>query len=308
MTASNDQTARVWDAGSGKEIAILKGHAHLVKSAKFSPDGERIVTAAGIRLEPEDATARLWDAASGKEIAVLAGHRNGLDSVAFSTDGRRLVTSGDTTARLWDAASGKELAVLAGHRTNVLATAFNPDGTRVVTASADHSARLWDAATGRRSPCSWDMRALSTRIVQCRRRRVVTASFDKTARLWDAATGKAIAVLVGHADSVRDAEFNADGTRVVTASLDNTARVWRLFRTTQELIDHAKTAVPRCLTRVQRQKAFLDAAPPAWCITGSGNEANPSNWQPKWPYHAAEWKQWLIDAHARKDPPLPNMR
>ena len=26
VTASDDQTARIWDAESGKEIAVLKGH------------------------------------------------------------------------------------------------------------------------------------------------------------------------------------------------------------------------------------------------------------------------------------------
>ena len=68
VTASWDNTARIWDAASGKEIAVLRGHEDAVHSAAFSPDGSRIVTASS------DNTARIWDAASGKEIAVLRGH------------------------------------------------------------------------------------------------------------------------------------------------------------------------------------------------------------------------------------------
>ena len=68
VTASRDKTARIWDAASAKEIAVLRGHEGAVNSAAFSPDGSRIVTAS------EDKTARIWDAASGKEIAVLRGH------------------------------------------------------------------------------------------------------------------------------------------------------------------------------------------------------------------------------------------
>ena len=68
VTASWDQTARVWDAASGKLIARLDGHAGPVYSAAFSPDATRVVTAS------EDKTARVWDAASGKLIARLDGH------------------------------------------------------------------------------------------------------------------------------------------------------------------------------------------------------------------------------------------
>jgi WD40 repeat protein len=56
VTASEDKTARIWDAASAKEIAVLRGHDRGVTSAAFSPDGSRIVTAS------EDRTARIWDA------------------------------------------------------------------------------------------------------------------------------------------------------------------------------------------------------------------------------------------------------
>ena len=45
LTASDDKTARVWNAASGQLLATLQGHTESVKSAVFSPDGQRIVTA-----------------------------------------------------------------------------------------------------------------------------------------------------------------------------------------------------------------------------------------------------------------------
>ena len=68
VTASDDKTARVWDADSGKPLASLQGHTARVRSAAFSPDGKRVVTAS------EDNTARVWDADSGKTLASLQGH------------------------------------------------------------------------------------------------------------------------------------------------------------------------------------------------------------------------------------------
>jgi WD40 repeat protein len=38
VTASDDKTARIWDAESGKELAALKGHDDSVLSAAFSGD------------------------------------------------------------------------------------------------------------------------------------------------------------------------------------------------------------------------------------------------------------------------------
>ena len=70
VTASWDKTARIWDAASAKEIAVLRGHDGVVNSAAFSPDGSRIVTASA------DNTARIWDARlqtmSAKDLLVEA--------------------------------------------------------------------------------------------------------------------------------------------------------------------------------------------------------------------------------------------
>ena len=44
VTGSLDETAKVWDAASGKELLTLKGHSGQVGAVAFSPDGQRIVT------------------------------------------------------------------------------------------------------------------------------------------------------------------------------------------------------------------------------------------------------------------------
>jgi WD40 repeat protein len=61
-TAGRDSTARVWDAQSGAQVLILKGHAGPVTAVAWSPDGTRLATAS------EDRTARVWAPASQAEI------------------------------------------------------------------------------------------------------------------------------------------------------------------------------------------------------------------------------------------------
>lgn len=65
VTASDDKTARVWDASSGREVTVLRGHGGWVESAAFSPDGTRVVTASS------DGTSRVWDPASGEQVLML---------------------------------------------------------------------------------------------------------------------------------------------------------------------------------------------------------------------------------------------
>ena len=75
LTASRDDTAKLWDAASGKLIASF-AHQDGVVHAAFSPDGARILTAS------VDHTAKLWDAALGQAHRLFcpsgSGQRRGV--------------------------------------------------------------------------------------------------------------------------------------------------------------------------------------------------------------------------------------
>ena len=222
VTASADDTARLWDTATGRPLIVLKGHEGWVSYATFSPDGTRIVTAS------DDGTARLWDASTGQYLDVMKGHEGWVLHVAFSSDGTRIVTaSDDETARVWDVSTGKLIVILKGHQQAVTHAAFSPDGTRIVTASDDGTASLWDASTGR--PLAI-MRGHEQAVLHVAfspdGSRIVTASKDATVRLWDAFTGRNIIALGRHKQAVSYAAFSPDGSRVLTASDDGTARLW----------------------------------------------------------------------------------
>jgi WD40 repeat protein len=139
VTASDDETAKVWDMVSGRCQLTLNGHTSSVNTATFSSgDGAVIVTAS------DDGTAKIWDAKTGACRVSLKGHTEPVKSADLSQDGATVVTaSDDMTARIWDAASGECLCTLNGHTGPLMFAAFSPDGGAIVTASQDTTAKVW---------------------------------------------------------------------------------------------------------------------------------------------------------------------
>jgi WD40 repeat protein/serine/threonine protein kinase len=222
VTASVDQTAKVWEAASGRELLTLKGHAGGVRSVAFFSDGQRIVTGS------IDQKAKLWDAASGREILTLKGHSAPINSVASSLDGERVVTgSGDRTAKVWEAASGRELLTLKGHSAPINSVAFSPDSQRIATGSQDGTARVWEAASGQELLTLKGHAGVVVSVAfSPDGRQIITGSEDQTAKLWDAASGRELLTLKGHSGWIWSAVFSPDGQRIATGSSDETAKVW----------------------------------------------------------------------------------
>jgi WD40 repeat protein len=114
-TGSADNSARVWNTATGRQVLTLEGHSGEVSAVAFSPDRARprVLTGAA------DRTAKLWDVSTiliadgnnstaAKELLTLRGHTRGLTSASFSPDGQTaLTTSRDGLSILWAADSWK---------------------------------------------------------------------------------------------------------------------------------------------------------------------------------------------------------
>ena len=91
-----EQQVEIWDADTLKTQRALHGHAGVVHSLAYSPDGRTLASASW------DYTVRLWDPATGKSLSVVKGHTQKVNTVAFSPDGRLLATcSNDRAVKLW---------------------------------------------------------------------------------------------------------------------------------------------------------------------------------------------------------------
>jgi WD40 repeat protein len=218
-SAGADQTVRIWDVATGKQLRCLKGHTWTVHGVAFDPDGKRLVSAGG------DATARVWDVASGQELFQLDGPQSSFRSAAFSPDGKLLATGGQVV-RLWDPVTGKELRTARGHRDEILTVAIIP-GHDVVTAGTDGTVRFWEPVTGQERPLFAELPAVVAKVaVSPDGRLLATGERNGTVRLWDVETGKELRRLEGLKHSASSLAFTRDGTARLAGGDKHTLVFW----------------------------------------------------------------------------------
>ncbi|MFJ2925629.1 trypsin-like peptidase domain-containing protein [Streptomyces massasporeus] len=224
-TASDDDSARLWDATTGRLRHTLR-HTADVRSVTFSSDGRTVATAS------DDDSARLWDATTGR-LRYTLRHTADVHSVTFSPNGRIVATTtsrpiptgagfvAGPTVQLWDIATGRLLHTLR-HKGGVNSVVFSSDGRTVTSAAGDSRARTWNVSTGR---LEYDLTDSAYGVLSPDGRVLATADFDPmghldhhTTRLRGAATGRTLYTLRGS-----NPTFSPDGRTVATSDADT---VW----------------------------------------------------------------------------------
>jgi tetratricopeptide (TPR) repeat protein len=201
-TASDDDTARIWDTTTGQQLATLT-HNNVVAGVAFSPDGHRLATAS------QDHTAQIWNTTTGQQLIIFT-HDKPVRGVAFSPDGHQLATaSDDKTARIWDTTSGQQLTIFT-HDKPVRGVTFSPDGHQLATASDDKTARIWDTTSGQQ-------------LAEVTHSDSAQASPMEERPFWRSQLAWAT-----HKGWVQGVAFSPDGRRLATASGDGTAQIWVL--------------------------------------------------------------------------------
>ncbi len=222
--------AGLWSVPEGTLLASFGGHADLITTAAFAPDGTRLATAS------RDGTVAMHDLSDGTTRFVLE-HTGIVHSVTFDPTGTRIVTTcdpGDITtphpspSSVWDAHTGERLIELPDQGSRAVYCAdYSPDGSRLATGSYDRVVRIHDAVTGELVEV---LRGSSGMIFGVHwtgdGTRLISQGGDSWADVWYLPDRPGLLELRGHTGPVRDVAFAPDGRSVLTASSDGTARLW----------------------------------------------------------------------------------
>lgn len=225
-SGSKDNTVKLWDRRTGKELQTLSsGALSEIWAITISPSGRMLASG-----HWQDKTVKLWDLEKGQLLHTLKGHLGEVRAVAFSPNGKILASSShDKTIKLWFADTGKLLHTFSGHTNHVTSIAFSSDGKTFASASDDKSIKLWNLDTLKLiNTFNGHSAEVLSILFSPDGQTLVSGSADKTIRLWDLHTGQLQRTLRGHSSWVWCLAISPNGQTIASGSYDNFIKVWNL--------------------------------------------------------------------------------
>ena len=226
-----DGMVKLWDPGSGRNIASWKGHTRFLNAVAFHPKGTFVASGG------EDRLVKLWDVKSGRDVATLKGHDGAVTSVAFTRDGNTLVSCGGSSTLVWDVATKRKTRTIdAGALDNVRSLAVHSDG--VTLATGGDGVRLWNLKTGKaiatlKIPATGPGGGVESVAFSPDSKLLAAGTATTQVFLWDGKTRKHLATLgTRRNDNVFEAisaiAFSPNGKRLASVPVNPVVGIWNV--------------------------------------------------------------------------------
>ena len=224
VSGSMDNTLKLWDIQTGKEIRAFIGHKGNINSVAISDNNKYILSTSN------DKTIKLWDLETGKEIRTYSGHSERvLNAVFYSFDSQIISGSDDNVIKYWETETGKELKSIAGRKTYIESVDFSSDGKYALSGSKDNKIRFVDLSTGEIAK-NFQGKYMVLGFLSFSRNGKFALSGDGVDMvLWDIEKQQAIKNYKGHNNTVNYVSFSNDGKLGISVcSQENKIILWEI--------------------------------------------------------------------------------
>lgn len=175
ISTSFDQTWKLWDLPTQKELLQQEGHSREVFCGAIHPDGG-IFASGGL-----DGIVKVWDLRSGRLISTFDNHIQGVYSMDWSDNGYHLASgSGDCSVKIWDLRKNEQLSSIPAHTKLVSDVRFN--GKVLMSSGYDGLVNLWSVDNWVRVNSLGHNDKVSS--VDWNGKNFVTGGWDRAVRLW----------------------------------------------------------------------------------------------------------------------------
>ncbi|MFM8274400.1 MAG: hypothetical protein ACKODX_19010 [Gemmata sp.] len=254
-TAGTDQTIKVWDVATGKEVATLVGNADTPFAITFMGNdgvvmGGRVPTGSVGRLHFWSVNPpRAADPVPTGEVFAALASSDGTKLGAWASrpsvgDGAR-----NSVYELYDA-KGKLLSTTADKGRNVRSATFTPDLAWAVAGDEAGAVRIFDLAKGERIKGDWPMlqRSFTDLGVTADKKYIVAADDEGLVKVGDVEKREKVAEVKSHKAGVRALVVSPAGDTFVTISNDREVTAWSLKEFKGEKIAEVRTwALPAAI-------------------------------------------------------------
>ena len=223
-TSGFDETVRVWETATGRQILKVRPLSSFACSVAFSPDGRQVAVGSS-----DDGQLKVIDVASGR-IRSFQTSDQALYAMEFTPDGRRLVVN-HTLSKL----GGPSLLVLNVSDWSEVKTAIRGGTATSFAISRDGKRFAYGSAGGTISileTTSWsELRSFeahpggaSSLAFHPGGQFLASSGRDGTVRVWNALTGEPVHHLAIKAEVDSRLVFGADEESLVVATADATVK------------------------------------------------------------------------------------